>query len=532
MTRRPYPLLASLPLLVMLALALQIPGGAARFLTEGVDIGRTGWVRDEKVFSPANVGRSKLLWKVKLDSTPRAMHNLFAPLVADGVTTPEGPRELAVVAGVSDDLFGIDVATGRQIWHRRFDSTLAKPGGTNDTLCPGGQTAVPTMAETSTGKFTIYAVSWDGRLRQLNLADGQDTAPPEKFIPGGGKPYALNLHGNVIYTATAQGCGGLTNAFYSFDLATRRASAFIPAGGGLWGRRGAAIDPEGRVYLGTGDAQFDPLTRRLGNGIVAVKLDANKQLQIVDYFGAPNANWLWRRDLDVNTTPIAFDAGGRKFLVGTSKECRLWLLDRDALGGEDHRTTLHTTPLICNDAQAFDAKGIWGALGAWQDEKGVQWVLAPFWGAVSTGFKAPIEHSRPVGGGVAAFKLEGRGAKWQLTPAWLSRDMDLAEEAVIANGVVFAYAAGEDASQTLPDKAWDEPGGAVYGGGLSSGPVRRVASSRRAALYALDGQTGKELWSSGNQIESWNHFSGLTVANGRAYIATFDGVLYCFGLER
>jgi outer membrane protein assembly factor BamB len=110
--------------------------------------------------------------------------------------------------------------------------------------------------------------------------------------------------------------------------------------------------------------------------------------------------------------------------------------------------------------------------------------------------------------------------------------MDLAEEAVIANGVVFTYAAGEDATQALADKAWDEPGGPVYGGGLSSGPVRRIAESRRAALYALDGQTGKELWSSGNQIESWNHFSGLTVANGRAYIATFDGVLYCFGVRR
>ena len=223
-------------------------------------------------------------------------------------------RELAVVAGVSDDMFGIDVATGRQIWHRHFDSTLANPGGTNDTLCPGGQTAVPVLAQASPGKYTIYAVSWDGRLRQLNLADGEDSAPPEKFVPGGGKPYALNLQNGVIYTATAQGCGGLTNAFYSFDLASRRASAFIPAGGGLWGRRGAAIAADGTVYLGTGDAQFDPTNRRLGNGIVGVKLDAKKQLQLADYFAAPNANWLWRRDLDVNTTPVIFDYRNRKFL--------------------------------------------------------------------------------------------------------------------------------------------------------------------------------------------------------------------------
>ena len=96
------------------------------------------------------------------------------------------------------------------------------------------------------GKYTVYALSWDGRLRQVNAADGQDVAPPEKFIPGGGKPYALNLYNGVIYTATAQGCGGLTNAFYSFDLASRKASAFIPAGGGLWGRRGASISSPSR----------------------------------------------------------------------------------------------------------------------------------------------------------------------------------------------------------------------------------------------------------------------------------------------
>src|SRR3954451_7475288 len=261
--------------------ALSVGAGVATLasdiLTEGVDNARTGWVRDEKVFTPSNVARTTLLWKVKLESTPRAMHNLFAPLVAERVTTAQGPRELAVVAGVSDDLFGIDVAAGKQLWHRHFDSTLANPGGTSDTLCPGGQTAVPTLAQTSPGTYTIYAVSWDGRLRQVNLADGQDIVPPEKFVPGGGKPYALNLYNGVIYTATAQGCGGLTNAFYSFDLASRRVSTFIPAGGGLWGRRGAAIDAEGRVFLGTGDAEFDPLTRRLGNGIVGVKLDEKKQ---------------------------------------------------------------------------------------------------------------------------------------------------------------------------------------------------------------------------------------------------------------
>ena len=519
------------PIVAALVLSAGTTLLGTEFLTGGIDHGRTGWVKDEKIFTPANVGSTKLLWKLKLNSEPRAMHNLFSPLIAERVETAQGVKEIGVVAGISDDVFGIDVATGQQLWHRHWDGGPNPAPPANNTLCPSGQTALPTMAQVSPGKYTVYAVSWDGRLRQINAATGEDVAPAEKFMPGGGKPYALNLHNGVIYTATAQGCGGLTNAFYSFDLASRKASAFIPAGGGLWGRRGASISPEGIVYLGTGDALFDPSTRRLGNGIVGVKIDANKQLQLADYFGAPNANWLFRRDLDVNVTPVLFDYRNRKFLVGTSKECRLWLLDRDSLGGEDHRTTLHTTPLLCNDAQAFDGKGIWGSLSAWQDARGTQWVIAPFWGPVSKEFKAPIEHARPTGGGVAAYKLEERAGKWTLNPAWLSRDMDLAEEAVIANGIVFAYAAGEDASQVVPDVAWNEPGGPTYGGGLSSGPGRRVPNSRKAALYALDAQTGKELWSSGN-LESWNHFSGLTVANGRAYIATFDGVLYCFGVAR
>ena len=45
-------------------------------------------------------------------------------------------------------------------------------------------------------------------------------------------------------------------------------------------------------------------------------------------------------------------------------------------------------------------------------------------------------------------------------------------------------------------------------------------------LYALDARTGKELWSSGDQITSFNHFTSLSMANGRVYIGTFDGMLY------
>jgi hypothetical protein len=68
--------------------------------------------------------------------------------------------------------------------------------------------------------------------------------------------------------------------------------------------------------------------------------------------------------------------------------------------------------------------------------------------------------------------------------------------------------------------------------GLDFRLERRLPLSTHAVLYVLDAQTGKELWSSGKQIVSWNHFSGLGLANGSVYINTYDGVLYRFGLKK
>ena len=42
----------------------------------------------------------------------------------------------------------------------------------------------------------------------------------------------------------------------------------------------------------------------------------------------------------------------------------------------------------------------------------------------------------------------------------------------------------------------------------------------------------KSLWSSGNDIKSWLHFGELSVANGRVYIGTWDGILYCYGIKK
>src|SRR5262249_5830075 len=90
----------------------------------------------------------------------------------------------------------------------------------------------------------------------------------------------------------------------------------------------------------------------------------------------------------------------------------------------------------------------------------------------------------------------------------------------IAGGVVFAYGSGEDTAQASVDI------GLAY-----NSAANRIPRSTHATLYALDGRTGAELWSSGDQIATFNHFTSISVANGRVYIGTFAGTLYCFGLD-
>ena len=505
-------------------------GAEADWLTDGGDPQRTAWQRNEHILSVSSVKGMKLLWKYQTDNQPREMHALFPPLIVGRVLTAAGPRQVAIVAGISDNIYAIDAATGGLLWKHHFDTTFSPPPGVSfGTLCPGGQLATPVIGPGKTpGSYIIYAAAWDGRLHQLDVATGRAVAPSELFMPPNGKPYGLNLWNNVVYTTSAQGCGGNPNYVYAFDLATRRTATFDPGSGGMWGRSGPSIGKDGTVYTGTGDGSYNPELQSYGTAIIGVKLDPKTgALKLKDYFGPPNAEYLLKRDIDLQVTGPVFDHAGREWLVQGSKECRTWLLDTSALGGEDHSTAEHRSPLICNEDQDYQAAGIYGAMATYEDAKGTRWVLVPFWGPKHPRFKAPIEHGEVFNGAVAAFRMERNPATGQffLDPAWISRDMKHADPPVIANGVVFGFASGEDIVLRSPPMPF---GGAPDNGGTPG----RISRSTHAVLYALDGQTGAELWSSGDTITSWNHYSGISVANGRVYIGTYDGTVYCFGIPQ
>ena len=81
------------------------------------------------------------------------------------------------------------------------------------------------------------------------------------------------------------------------------------------------------------------------------------------------------------------------------------------------------------------------------------------------------------------------------------------------------------------DAAWltaqNEPGGQTPGQRFSGGD-----DMTHAVLHALDAETGKELYSSQELIDSWNHYGGIALADGRIYLSTYHGRVYAFGLPK
>jgi outer membrane protein assembly factor BamB len=493
---------------------------APEWPTGSFDQQRDGWQRDETRFTVENAKNIRLLWKLKTDNPPMGMQSFREPLIVAGVHTVSGVKTLAILAGSSDDVYAVDAERGSLLWkqHLKWSSDKPQePGQGAGFICNNALTATPVVTPATAPQRFLYVLANDGYLHTLDPATGDEKDAPTEMIPAVyGKAYGLNLVNNVLYTVTGQACHGVPNELYAVDLATKKAFSSTPGQGGIFGTAGPAIGSDGTIYFETGDGIYDPAIGKLSTTVQAYT-SSGDALTLKDYYTPTNHAWLTKRDLDMNTTPVIFPYQGRDLLVGSGKEGRYFLMDSKSLGGPDHQTPLYRSPLVSNKNVNFQTEGTWGSFASWQDKEGTRWVLAPIGGPVAVDF--PISYGPTPNGGVIALKLTDAGGKMELTPAWLSRDMMSAEPPVVANGVVFVLAAGEFTAQ-----ANDEDGG-LYSW------EQRIKNSIPAKLYALNALTGKELYSSGDQIGSFLHQAGIAVAGGRIIFGTFDGTIYCFGLE-
>lgn len=502
----------------------------AEWLTDGKDKQRSGWQQDEHNLTTSNVGNMTLLWKVKTGNEARALHALMPALIAANVTTPAGPKQIVLVSGISDNLYAMDAADGTLLWKKHYDYTNTQQGfqpppgmppimggktpATLNFLEPGGSSDTPVIGDPQQdAKRPVYFVDGGGVLHILNLADGADLKPPVTWVKG--KAWAMSLEGNLLWMPTIKSMAAI-----HLDDLDHPMEPWISRSGGVWGRRGAALDSHGMAWFTTGDGTYDPAKDEYANSIVAAEIQGDKVV-MKDYYTPTNWEWLLKRDLDPNNTPTIFTYKGHEIIAASGKECRLVLLEPDAPGGANHQTPMFRSDLFCNEEVDFQDHGSWGALSSWEDGQGNRWILAPFWGPAHSQFHFPITNTPKTDkGGLAAFKVVEKDGKFAAVPAWVSRDMDHGEPAIVANGIVFTYGSGDFTQQASPDK------------GLNFDSSIRARQANHVTLYALDAQTGKELYSSGEQIATFNHFSGISIANGQVYISSYDGMLYCFGLKK
>jgi len=488
--------------------------------TSSVDVARDAWQRGDSGINPQTVKNLSLLWKTKVENKTMGMQSFREPLIINGVKTPDGEKTVAILAGASNDVFVLDVANGAVVWKKKLkweSSKPQEPGEGRGFICTNAQSATPVVTPAGAATRRLYVLASDGYLHTLDLGNGDEPEKPIQVLSlPYGKPYGLNLVDDVIYTVTGQGCGGVPNALYAVDLKTRKVAVSSPPQAGLWGVAGPAVGSDGTVYFSSGDGAYNASTGALSTSVEAFTYK-NGSVTLKDYYTPTNYEWLTRRDLDMNSSPVVFPYKGRDVIVASGKEGRFFLLDSKNMGGADHMTPMFRSPLISNANVNFQTEGTWGSMTSWEGKDGTRWLLAPTGGKVAVPF--PVSYGDTPNGGIIALKLIEKAGKPELVPAWMSKDMLTAEPPVVINGVVLTVAGGEYTVQAND----------VQGGLFSA--EERIKRSVPAKLYALDAVTGKELFSSGDQITSFLHQAGLSVANNKVIFGTFDGTIYCFGLK-
>src|SRR6185369_11488612 len=112
---------------VVSAQAQAVRGAVTDWLTDGGDNQRTGWNRSETILTKNNVKNLKILWKIQTGNQVRALHSLMPVLVIGRLDTANGPRQVGIVNGISDNLYAFDVEAGKIIWQKHW--TYTPPAG-------------------------------------------------------------------------------------------------------------------------------------------------------------------------------------------------------------------------------------------------------------------------------------------------------------------------------------------------------------------------------------------------------------------
>lgn len=535
-----------------LPVKVEIPA-VNEWVTWGYDPERSGWNRAENTLSARNVSGLKSVWTTQL-STPTELNTLStvtAPVIAAGVTTPQGRKDILYVHGRDDTLFALDVVSGQILWQKNFPNPV-KPTKAPTWQCSNTPQATPTIDK---ARGLIFFISGDGKLRAADLADGSEKMTPTEFVSPFTRAWSLNLIDNTVYTTSGRACAEVVNedspmyaaalsglvrrgsgtlrdasavnAMDVKDLKNPRATYFFTSGArpaAPWGRGGLARGPKNSVILETSNGRWDPMRGDFSESILKL---APKAVRLIDAFIPKEYAHNLQMDLSGSASPVVFEFAGKTLIAASQKEGKLRILDANNLGGDNHMTPLWESPRIANDEETGTdpGRGVWGAITTYE-QNGRRFLYLPMHGG--NGKDAPIF---PVNQGVTpfgsimAFEVIQKDGKISAVPLWQSGDMIMPDPPVVANGVVYATQTGGQAMQNFLKQGDRRMA-------ISESNTMRATPVGNLRLYAFDAITGKQLYDSKQTIPGWVHFSEPVVALGKVFLVTHDAKVYAFGLKR
>jgi hypothetical protein len=309
------------------------------------------------------------------------------PLVVSAATFaamgyPQFQHDIVYIATSLNNIYGIDSVTGAILLQKNFGTPVSisnLPGGCTGNYNTIGITSTP-VVDTSAGVMYGISYNWENnapvyRVHEINLVDLTESIPSVivsasqtlsdgtsvSFQAGSQRqrPALLLANGN-IYAGFGSFCDWNTNISRGWMLGwkagtlqplqvaelvdretTAQAGSGINSGWGgpqvyflssIWmSGYGPAADASGNIYFLTGNSAAN-LANNLEES--AVKLSSNLST-VLSYFTPSNYATLDSTDNDFGSGGIMVvpDQGANQFAAGAGKDGRMFLFNRNSLGG-------------------------------------------------------------------------------------------------------------------------------------------------------------------------------------------------------
>jgi hypothetical protein len=505
-----------------LALAgLSVSGPASADVgTIAHDLLRTGWDSNETALSPTSVASSNF---GKLFSTAVDGQVYAQPLVVGGTV---------IVATENNNVYGLDGGTGAVKWQRNLGPAWPAATVSCGDLTPNiGVTSTPVF-DAATNSVFLMAKTNDGATPQLphwymhsldrvtgaerpgfpvliNGAPTNDPTRPFNAMTAMQRPGLLLLDG-VVYAGFASHCDWAPFVGYVVGVSTAgrqttmwaTESGNSSAEGGIWQSGGGLVsDGTGQILFSTGNGispkpgpgKTPPAT--LAESVVRVSVGADGNLKATDFFSPANNAKLDQNDADLGSgAPIAIPTGygttaHPRLMVQVGKDGRVYLLDRDNLGGMGQGSG--GTDAVLDGAGPYS--GVWGR--------------PAFLGTTNGGYIYTVENK----GYLRAHKL-------------LASSTGGIQLASVGTSIgTFGYTSGAPTVTSNGTNASTALVWAVY----VTGPTGTGAELR--AYRAMPDSTGKLQQVFAAPLGTAAKFSTVATDNGRVYVGTRDGHVIGFG---